>query len=165
MKNAKKLLALLLAVVMVFALAACGGGSAKSVAEKAAKASTEGDAKTVVNMMHAKMVDAAVEEGGYDSKQDMIDEMQDMLDMAKGIAEEMYGEDYKVAAKATGEADLDEDELKEIQDNFKSELDLKVSDAKDVTVELTIKGDGDEETSDEMTMTVVKIGGKWYPYS
>ncbi len=159
----KKYLALLLALVMVFALAACGGGSARSVAEKAAKASTEGDAKTVVNMMHAKMVDAAVEEGNYDSKQDMIDEMQSMLDMAKGIAEEMYGENYKVSAKATDEETLVEDELKEIQDNFKSELDLKVSDAKDVTVELTIKGD--EEATDEMTMTVVKIGGKWYPYS
>lgn len=156
----------------------------KAVAQAFAKASPEQDYNAIFDLtvfdfeqyMKDSLTDQYGEEDtlfaelGEELDKD-IDSWKDvysaMLEEAKADLEDEYGS-YKIKTKVTETVDLDEDEVQDIIEYLKDEWgkyidEDKVEDiskAKDITVEITVKGEDDEETQTRV-ITVVKYDGEW----
>ena len=98
---------------------------------------------------------------------DIDDYIEDMEDEMEEFLEEMedeFGKKAKVTYKITDADRLDEDDLKDLKKTMKDDYDISkksVTDAYEIELEVTIKGEDDEDDT-EMEVIVVKIDGKWY---
>jgi len=150
------------AVVLILVFVLFGGRSYKSTVKQYFNASFDGNAKKIINLLPDKMVDYALEESGYDQDElnelldDVGEELQDYIDMLNNYLGDNWKATYKIAntEKVTG------DDLEDIQKDYKK-MDIKVSAAKEVELELTIKS-GDTEQSNTMRIYLVKVGRSWY---
>lgn len=91
---------------------------------------------------------------------------EDYLEEMKEELEDDYGKNFRVSYKVTDEDELDKDDLNDIRDSLKEKYDIpkkSVTKGYELEVEFSIKGSEDED-SDEMDLTVIKIDGKWYIY-
>ena len=91
-----------------------------------------------------------------------------MIDEINEDAEEMYegfdaylGKGWKMTHKITDVEDLSQDDYDNLVNEYKNEYDIKIKDAKQVTIKLTIESDSLNE-SDSMTLRVIKVKGSWY---
>ena len=162
MNKMKKVLALLLSVLLLVSLlTACAGGGAKGTAVKFAKAMFDPKGgKTIIDLLPKAYVDAAIEEGTFDDKNAMIDELNDALQEVADSAEEEYGK-YKVTVKADGVDEWDEDKVEEYNSTMELfEIDVEAKEGADVDLEITIKGK-DGENSQDITISAIKVDGKW----
>lgn len=78
--------------------------------------------------------------------------------------EDEYGDDIRISYKITEKDDVKKSTLDTLKDTIKSSYDIpkkNVTDAVELDVEMTVKGDEDEETRDH-TFYVVKVDGNWY---
>lgn len=99
-------------------------------------------------------------------------DLEDVEDTAKELykerirsLEDEYGDDIKISYKVTETDDVKKSLLDTMKDNMKERYDIpkkNITDAVEMEVELTIKGDDDEETLDENTYYAVKVDGDWY---
>ena len=138
--------AVAVALVLIFCIS-----TPKGVARKYIKAMEKGDAKALLKLMHKDVVKEDI--GDKDDQEDWIEEM-----------EEQY-EEYEIEyskMKITDVEDMDEDDLEDLQDEYEEEYDLKVKAAKEITIEYDLETAFGEAEGEEMTLIVVKIGGKWY---
>ena len=95
-----------------------------------------------------------------DAIEEYEDEYEDMMD----DLEDEYGKNIKVKCKIEDKDKLSGKEISKIAEALKEKYDIKKKSVKkgyEVDVELTIKG-SDDKDDDDATLTVVKIGGKWY---
>jgi len=92
-----------------------------------------------------------------------VDSVETLLETMKENMDSQYGDNTKISidigkkTKITGD---DLDELKEICE----ESDVTITAAYDIELTMTYKGADDKETEDG-SVTVVKVDGKWYIYS
>lgn len=182
MKCSKKLWALFLSIVMVLALAACGGSgneadgrdgedipkenvaqddvnnTPEAAAEKYLTAFYTGDFDTVVDLTHPAQVDLTMGAAQVDSKEALAKALQDEMDFAT-----LVGDDYKISIRVIGTKDSDRDDLKKIQERL-VELDLETLGINDVKlVELNVAlAVGNETLDDRQVAAMTKSDGKWY---
>lgn len=167
MKNFKKLLVLLLAMVTMFAFVACGdeddGGSkkdgknnaainkssAESVAKEFFDAWKKEDFKTMVNCMPEFMI----EEGKEEMETDSIDDLAESLKEGYGSEGKIIEvKEIKVKPFAEGE--------KQQALEYSKEQDSEITDVAQFNVSLTIERDGDTQEN-EMYIALVKVGSEW----
>ena len=101
------------------------------------------------------------------SMKDAEEQMEELnKTLIRGLEDE-YGDNIKVSYKILEKDDASSSDLDEMKDYIKSNYDIpkkSVTDAVELEVELTIRGDDDEETT-ESTFYAVKVGGDWYIWS
>ena len=98
------------------------------------------------------------------SMKDAEEQMEELnKTLIRGLEDE-YGDNIKVSYKILEKGDASSSDLDEMKDYIKSNYDIpkkSVTDAVELEVELTVRGDDDEETT-ESTFYAVKVGGDWY---
>ena len=98
------------------------------------------------------------------SMKDAEEQMEELnKTLIRGLEDE-YGDNIKVSYKILEKDDASSSDLDSMKDYIKSNYDIpkkSVTDAVELEVELTVRGDDDEETT-ESTFYAVKVGGDWY---
>ena len=65
--------------------------------------------------------------------------------------------------KASNAEEYSSDELETLKETYQEEIpDIKIKDAKKVTLKLTIEAEEIGEQSNTIDLSVIKIGKKWY---
>lgn len=148
----KKIGMIAVAIVAVLAIFLVIGLVGRKPYEKTAvrffKEAADGDAKAMLKLLPPEMVDY----------------MEDMYGDRKALIKSLESDDLegmKVSVKCLDSEDVDSDDLADIKENYKDYLDIKVSDAKQVKLKITVKEDGETE-SDTIDIGVIKVGGSWY---
>lgn len=162
-KTDGKLIAIAAAAVVVVAFLLFrlffGGGSPESVAEKCCKAVFKGDGKTIVSLMPDKVIKGICDEEDM-TKKEMIAELNESLEDNIDDMDRRYDK-WKVSCKVLDTVSASRSELRSVAEFYDDYYDVKVTDAKSVTVRLTLKADGDTET-DTVDIVTIKVGGSWY---
>ena len=164
-KNRKiGIIAVAVAIALLISLccAVFGGRGYKATVNKYIKAQFAGDIEDIVDLMPKKVFNYALEQEGYDKSQrkEFIQSGQAALTSYVTMMKAFYGEKMKVSHKITEVEAIKGDDLKELKSYYK-EIGVKVSAAKEITVDITIKGNDMENTSSS-EFTVIKVGGSWY---
>lgn len=149
------------AIVVIIIIASLMGGGGKSVAVKYVKALFKGDGKTIVNLMPKEYVEEMCDRQDVD-KDELIENFNDALeDMIDDLDDEY--DKWSVTVKATKTKDLSDSKIEDLEDKYDSyfDVDLDIKAAQEITLELTAKADGDEDTT-KVKLTVIKVDGKWY---
>ncbi len=153
--------AVVIVAIIILIVNLVGGGGSQGVAEKYVNAMYKGDGKTVVNLMPKEFIEEMCDKNDMD-KGEMIEDMNDTLELMIDALDDEY-DNWSVSAKATKAKDLSDKKVKELEDRYDNSLDvdLDIQAAQEVTLEITVKADGEKET-EKVKLTVIKVGGKWY---
>lgn len=78
--------------------------------------------------------------------------------------EDLEDEDIKVKYKIVDVKKLDKDDIKDLKKEQKESYGFRddITAARELDVVFTVYVDGDEEEETDMTVTVIKVDGKWY---
>lgn len=153
-----------IAVVAIIVLVSLlGGRGYKKTVNKFMDAFLEADAETMLELIPKKSLDAIMDEFGYDADEldDLIDDVEDMLELQMGFMGLFAEDDLDISYRIEDATSLPKDNVESRFGDYKDDFGVKVSAAKEVEVELTIKMGKDKET-EPLDMTVVKVGGSWY---
>lgn len=145
--------AVAVALVLIFTIS-----TPKSVVKKYMDAYLDPDGKAMLSVIPKAVVKEDI--GDKDDQKDYVEEMEDTLDELYDEMDDYYDR-WSIDYKISDVEKVDKDDLEEIQEYYEDEYDIKVRAAKEVTVDVTVKVDGDKEKV-EMTIYVIKVGGKWY---
>ena len=143
--------------VLLFVL--LGGRSEKAVVKKLVNGVTKGNAKSIVALVPDKVIEEVCDIQDMTKKElteDLDDELDDLLDNIN----DMYDK-WKITYKITDTDDYSNKELKRLKESYDDNYDVKVKDAKKLSVKLTLEADGDKEKT-TVTVPVIKVGGSWY---
>lgn len=153
---------ILAVVILVIVFGLFGGRSYKSTINRYVKATYDGDAKAIVDLIPNKVVDYAMEEEGYDKDDlnEFIEEGEETLKDQMDSLDSYLGENWKLTHKIVDTVDISEDDLDDLKDDYQ-EMDVKISAAKELEIELTIQG-AETEASNSITVNVIKVGRSWY---
>lgn len=151
--------AVIVILLLVKLFSGMGGGASK-VATKFVDSMFDGNGKAIINLLPNAVVDELVDQSGYDSKKEYIEDVDDTLKSLIKMLDKEYDK-WKVTSKVTDEDDVSNKTLRSLKERYEDDYDLKVTEAKEIELKLTATIDGDKEDA-EATVTVVKIGSKWY---
>ena len=142
-KNREKgiVLAVCVIVAVVLLVYTLGGRSYKKTIDTFVTSQFAVDAQSIVELLPEKVVDKALEETGYSLDQSL-------------------GDDWKLSYKMTNVEDVTDDDLDDLKSNYE-DINVKVSAAKTVEVEFTLKGD-ETEVSNSLEISVIKVDRSWY---
>ncbi len=149
-----------LAVVILLVSLLFGGGSYKKPIKRLMAGIQKEDPEKVMDAFPEEMIDEITDMQNATKRElgnELIDTFRSMLDLDKG-------DKLKISYKITDTAKYDRDELEDLRDDLDSYYDIDAKDikaAKEVDVEIKLKSGKDKEESED-TLTVVKIGRKWY---
>ena len=160
-KNREKgiVLALSVIVAVVLLVYTLGGRSYKKTIDTFVTSQFAVDAQSIVELLPEKVVDKALEETGY-SKTELVDEANDSLKKQVDSLDQSLGDDWKLSYKMTNVEDVTDDDLDDLKSNYE-DINVKVSAAKTVEVEFTLKGD-ETEVSNSLEISVIKVDRSWY---
>jgi hypothetical protein len=147
-------------ILLIVIISAISGGGYKKPIDLMFKSLQTGKASHMLKAAPKSLVDERL--GGDDA----LDELDDVFDELHDELEDEFGKNVKISYKITDKEKLDKDDLDDIAEYFdymfdSSGKDVKIKAGYELEVEGTIKGSEDKDTED-MTVTVIKIGGKWY---
>lgn len=160
-KNREKgiVLAVCVIVAVVLLVYTLGGRSYKKTIDTFVTSQFAVDAQSIVELLPEKVVDKALEETGY-SKTELVDEANDSLKKQVDSLDQSLGDDWKLSYKMTNVEDVTDDDLDDLKSNYE-DINVKVSAAKTVEVEFTLKGD-ETEVSNSLEISVIKVDRSWY---
>ena len=160
-KNREKgiVLAVWVIVAVVLLVYTLGGRSYKKTIDTFVTSQFAVDAQSIVELLPEKVVDKALEETGY-SKTELVDEANDSLKKQVDSLDQSLGDDWKLSYKMTNVEDVTDDDLDDLKSNYE-DINVKVSAAKTVEVEFTLKGD-ETEVSNSLEISVIKVDRSWY---
>lgn len=126
--------------------------------------------KNMVKVMEDRDVDAAMElipENFLDAAEGLTgmtkEEMADMLEEDLIDSFDKYIGDIKIDYEIGDTRDLTQSELRDISDDYMGVLgDIEEGKEVEFSYEMYVDGELEEESSDDETIDVVKIDGKWY---
>ena len=151
---------LILIVVLVICL---GGGGPEKALDNYISVVYNGKVNKLEKLAPAEYWEYLEDENDVSMK-DAEEQMEELnKTLIRGLEDE-YGDNIKVSYKILEKDDASSSDLDEMKDYIKSNYDIpkkSVTDAVELEVELTIRGDDDEETT-ESTFYAVKVGGDWY---
>ncbi len=87
----------------------------------------------------------------------------EFLESTLDKAKEEFGANIKLSYKITDKKDLEEKDLKQVEESIKKNFDkeIKITKGYEVEVEVTTKGDEAEDTEKD-AFKVYEVDGKWY---
>lgn len=151
---------LILIVVLVICL---GGGGPEKALDNYISVLYNGKVNKLEKLAPAEYWEYLEDESDVSMK-DVEEQMEELnKTLIRGLEDE-YGDNIKVSYKILEKDDASSSDLDEMKDYIKSNYDIpkkSVTDAVELEVELTVRGDDDEETT-ESTFYAVKVGGDWY---
>lgn len=149
-------------VVIILGVVLFGGRGHKATVEKFVDAQFDADAEAIFDLMPEKMIDYALEQDGYDSDDldELIDEMNESLQAQLDSLDSYLGEGWTISYEILDTEDIKGDDLDDIKDAYE-DADVKVSAAKDVEIEITVKAD-ETESSNSLDVSLIKVGRSWY---
>lgn len=149
-------------VVIILGVVLFGGRSYKATVEKFVDAQFDANAEAIFDLMPEKMIDYALEQDGYDSDDldDLIDDANETLQDQLDSLDSYLGEGWKISYEILDTEDIKGDDLDDIKDAYE-DADVKVSAAKDVEIEITVKAD-ETESSNSLDVSLIKVGRSWY---
>ena len=160
-KNREKGIALALCVIVAVVLLVytLGGRSYKKTIDTFVTSQFAVDAQSIVELLPEKVLDKELEETGY-SKTELVEETNDSLKKQVDYIDQYLGDDWKLSYKMTNVEDVTGDDLNDLKSNYE-DINVKVSAAKTVEVEFTLKGD-ETEISNSLEVSVIKVDRSWY---
>lgn len=160
-KNREKgiVLALCVIVAVVLLVYTLGGRSYKKTIDTFVTSQFAVDAQSVVELLPEKVLDKELEETGY-SKTELVEETNDSLKKQVDYIDQYLGDDWKLSYKMTNVEDVTGDDLDDLKSNYE-DINVKVSAAKTVEIEFTLKGD-ETEISNSLEVSVIKVDRSWY---
>ncbi|MBR4054962.1 MAG: hypothetical protein IKK06_09220 [Clostridia bacterium] len=163
MKRMRILAFLLLAVLSMGVLTACGGGypSSEAVAEAMLGAYQSYDAKTLLALLPAEYLETYYEEEVTD-EEEYLEDLQDVLDDFAQLMEELEG---SCSFEVTGKEALEKKELRALNKALGDYLEKDVEEAEAVTFEVTFSYTYDQEADESVTTgTLIAFAyrGNWY---
>lgn len=160
-KNREKgiVLALCVIVAVVLLVYTLGGRSYKKTMDTFVTSQFAVDAQSIVELLPEKVLDKELEETGY-SKTELVEETNDSLKKQVDYIDQYLGDDWKLSYKMTNVEDVTGDDLNDLKSNYE-DINVKVSAAKTVEVEFTLKGD-ETEISNSLEVSVIKVDRSWY---
>lgn len=163
MKRMRILAFLLLAVLSMGVLTACGGGysSSEAVAEAMLGAYQSYDAKTLLALLPAEYLETYYEEEVTD-EEEYLEDLQDVLDDFAHLMEELEG---SCSFEVTDKEALEKKELRALNKALGDYLEEDVEEAEAVTFEVTFSYTYDQEAYESVTTgTLIAFAyrGNWY---
>lgn len=160
-KNREKgiVLALCVIVAVVLLVYTLRGRSYKKTIDTFVTSQFAVDAQSIVELLPEKVLDKELEETGY-SKTELVEETNDSLKKQVDYIDQYLGDDWKLSYKMTNVEDVTGDDLNDLKSNYE-DINVKVSAAKTVEVEFTLKGD-ETEISNSLEVSVIKVDRSWY---
>lgn len=160
-KNREKgiVLAWCVIVAVVLLVYTLGGRSYKKTIDTFVTSQFAVDAQSIVELLPEKVLDKELEETGY-SKTELVEETNDSLKKQVDYIDQYLGDDWKLSYKMTNVEDVTGDDLNDLKSNYE-DINVKVSAAKTVEVEFTLKGD-ETEISNSLEVSVIKVDRSWY---
>lgn len=146
-------------LVVILGVFLFGGRSYERLIKIYMAAQFEGDVKTIVGLFPDELMEAVRDEMDMTEKE-FITEVNDQLQDALDQLDSLYG-DWTYSYKITDVDDLTTKKMKSLNEEFEDFTDFTITEAKVVTVELTITGDEDEVTT-SLDIIVTKVGRSWY---
>lgn len=165
--GSKKKKIMIIAAVIVAVLAVWflffrdkGGASSYKEAVKiyidASMSESRAETEKIFDVFPKELLDYALEEEGY-SKSDLLDELMTMKEYYSYLGNWSYS--YEIVYQE----DVEKEEIDELNAEMREEgIKMKVSAAKELEVELTIKTEDYGDMSETMYLTVIKSDGKWF---
>ena len=149
-------------VVVLLGVGLFGGRSYKTTIKKYVKASFAADTETIVKLFPDKVIKYALEESDYDVEdfQDLKYELSEQLQDQMSTLDDYMGEGWKFSYEITNDEIVEGDDLDDIKKGYE-EANFKISAARNVEIEISIKGDKNEETV-PMEIALIKSGRNWY---
>lgn len=151
---------LILIVVLVICL---GGGGPEKALDNYISVLYNGKVNKLEKLAPAEYWEYLEDESDVSMK-DVEEQMEELnKTLIRGLEDE-YGDNIKVSYKILEKDDASSSDLDEMKDYIKSNYDIpkkSVTDAVELEVELTVRGDDDEETT-ESTFYAVKVDEDWY---
>ncbi len=145
--------------VIILSGALFGGRSYKSTINKFFNAMYNADAKKIADLLPDGLLDYISDEEGI-FVEEGFEALSEELKSQWETVNSGLGNNWKMSHRIISTEELSKRELSELQDIYK-EIDVKVSDAKTVKVEVTAEVVG-KEFSDFMEISVIKVGRSWY---
>ena len=153
--------AVLIAVAVIFSIFhAVKGRSPEKTVDQLVTSVFKLDADGIIDTFPKEAVNKLKEEGDWD------DEYDDLVSGIESLAQSVgdYVDLEKMCSyKITETKDATKEEIAEIQEDYDDEgIDVKIKDAKIITVELTINIPIYGSETDSEDFVVIKIGNSWY---
>ena len=153
--------AVLIAVAVIFSIFhAVKGRSPEKTIDQLVTSLFKLDADGIIDTFPKEAVNKLKEEGNWD------DEYDDLVSGIESIAQSVgdYVDLEELCSyKITETKDATKEEIAEIQEDYDDEgIDVKIKDAKIITVELTINIPIYGSETDSEDFVVIKIGNSWY---
>ena len=172
-KPNKNLIASIVGVVVVIALvivliSSCGGGSPESRAEDLVDAVYGGSGEDVWDAVNMDAyLDILVESGMLDedevddTKDDIINELDNMCERIQDSCEKQYGKDWDYEVEVTKVKDLKNSDLRYFENSINGDdTDFEVTEGVAVTVKVTVTGDEDDDFQ-KFPLEFYKVDGEW----
>lgn len=166
-KSAKTSIGPKLVVVVVLASAVLawllfGGRGYKATLKQYVDATMDGNAKKIVSLMPKDYVRASIRSGEYDSKADIVDDIDEILDYTVELYEECFGKRMKYDYNIVNVYKYTADEMEQYFYYYDyGNISGKVDAVMEVTYSLELSGN-DQSSSTSETVVMYKIGRNWY---
>ncbi|MBQ8786677.1 MAG: hypothetical protein IJZ61_03480 [Oscillospiraceae bacterium] len=151
--------------LIVLLIVSIGSGGYKKPVEQLVKAVNKGSGEILVEATCTDKMLRYFDKEEDMEYEDVCDEFDDMIDDFVDELEDEYGDNIKLSVKFEDKYELDEDEIEEIEDQYKRMgYRTKIDKAYELECTFTIKGEDDDD-EDDADIIVIKVKGEgWKLY-
>ena len=168
----KKKPILLISIVSILVIAVCitsifvfsnDQGSPKKTVNKYVEAVVDGDAEEIIEIMYPKSIIRRIVSDRDMTMEEFEESLEDNLEYMEDKNREMYGRNLRGRVRILSSETLDREEVRNREERIKASYDVNIDISRAVKLEceLTLSGSRGSEV-DEETITLYKIGKKWY---
>lgn len=143
--------------LVVLLIVSIGSGGYKKPVEQLVKSINKGDGEILVEATCTEKMLRHFDKEEDMEYEDVCDEFEDMIDDVVDEWEDEYGDNIKLSVKFEDKYELDEDEIEEIEDQYKRMgYRTKIDKAYELECTFTIKGEDDDD-EDDADIIVIKV--------
>lgn len=171
----KKMICVLLSLILVLSLAACGAGESKkedrktdkdyysSLVKNLVKSMQDADGEKLLSLFHKEAVEIMCESSFDGDHESMAASLEATMRESMEDWERQYGRNIKLSHKIITAVKFEEENIRELQDQYHDfmNLNLEIKKAYAVQVEMHVEGEDGENTYDT-GLIAMKVDGKWY---
>lgn len=147
--------------VIVLLVNLLGGRSYKDTVNRLFDAVMDLDARAIVDLIPEDVVEEAVEESGYGSRNGLIQSLEEQLNSSGGTLLGYLSQGLKLDFTVVGDEDLSGEQLRQLRQSYEDRYDVDIKGAKTVTVEISYELLGFSE-SQSTQVSVIQVGRSWY---
>ncbi|MBQ6877084.1 MAG: zinc-ribbon domain-containing protein [Oscillospiraceae bacterium] len=150
----------ILAVILIISMFSLfGGKSYEKFADKYVDAAMGDSGKDLVNLFHKSTFEISGE-----NKKELAKEYQEILDYSQDVYKETFGRKWKYSyvIDYVETTDDKEDIYFALGYYYPDDILGKISEAAEISIEISVSGKGIEEVVSYDTIIIAKISGKWY---